>query len=371
MTSERFGELVVRWRWLVILVTLLMVGAAASGGRFLGFTTDYRVFFGPDNPQLVAFETLQNTYAKNDNLLIALAPKGGNVFTTRTLSAVKELTDAAWQTPYSLRVDSITNFQYTRAEEDDLIVEDLVLNPAALSGPELEHIRQLALAEPLILNRLISPPAHVTGVNITINLPGESPAEVPEVVAFVRGMADDIRGKYPDIDIYLSGIVMMNNSFTEASQGDMTTLVPAMYGVIILVMAVLLRSVPGTIATVLVIGFSVLTAMGLTGWAGVQLTPPSASAPTIILTLAVAHSIHILISLFREMRAGKDKHAAIIESMRINLQPVFLTSLTTAIGFLSMNFSDAPPFRDLGNIVTAGVVAGFVYSILFLPALMA
>jgi predicted RND superfamily exporter protein len=371
MTSERFGELVVRWRWLIILITVLVVGAAASGGRFLGFTTDYRVFFGPDNPQLVAFETLQNTYAKNDNMLIALAPRDGNVFTPRTLSAVKELTDAAWQVPYSLRVDSITNFQYTRAEEDDLIVEDLVLNPATLSGPELAHIKRLALAEPLILNRLISSQAHVTGVNITINLPGKSSAEVPEVVAFVRGMADDIHDKYPDVDVYLSGIVMMNHAFTEASQGDMTTLVPAMYGVIILIMAVLLRSVPGTVATVLVIGCSVLTAMGLTGWAGVQLTPPSAAAPTIILTLAVAHSIHILISLFHEMRAGREKHAAIIESLRINLQPVFLTSLTTAIGFLSMNFSDAPPFRDLGNIVAVGVLAGFVYSILFLPALMA
>ena len=371
MTPERLGQLVVRWRWLIILATVFVVGAAASGGRFLGFTTDYRVFFSADNPQLVAFETLQNTYAKNDNVLFALAPRDGNVFSASTLAAVKELTDAAWQVPYSLRVDSITNFQYTRAEEDDLIVEDLVPNPASLSEAELLRIQQIAISEPLIVNRLISPESHVTGVNVTINLPGKSPDEVPEVVAFVRGMADDLRAKYPDIEVYLSGIVMMNNSFTEASKGDMATLIPAMYGIIILVMAVLLRSVSGTVATVLVIGFSVLTAMGLTGWAGIKLTPPSASAPTIILTLAVAHSIHILISMFHAMRTGMEKDAAIIESLRINLQPVFLTSLTTAIGFLSMNFSDAPPFRDLGNIVTVGVAAGFVYSILFLPALMA
>ena len=371
ITPEQFGRMVVRLRWPIILASVIMVFATASGGRLLEFTTDYRVFFSADNPQLVAFETLQNTYAKNDNVLFALAPRDGKVFTTSTLAAVKELTNAAWQTPYSLRVDSITNYQYTRAEEVDLIVEDLVADPAGLSEDDLLRIQRVAVSEPLLVNRLISPKSHVTGVNVTINLPGESLGEVPEVVAFARGLANDIRTKYPGIDVYLSGIVMMNNSFTEASQGDMATLIPAMYGIIIVIMALLLRSVSGTVATVLVIGFSVLTAMGLTGWIGIKLTPASATSPTIILTLAVAHSIHILISMFHAMHAGMDKHAAIIESMRINLQPVLLTSLTTAIGFLSMNFSDAPPFRDLGNIVTIGVIAGFVYSILFLPALMA
>jgi hypothetical protein len=59
-----------------------------------------------------------------------------------------------------------------------------------------------------------------------------------------------------------------------------------------------------------------------------------------------------------------------VESIRINLQPVFLTTVTTIIGFLSMNFSDAPPFRDLGNIVATGVAAAFIFSMTFLPALM-
>jgi predicted RND superfamily exporter protein len=59
-----------------------------------------------------------------------------------------------------------------------------------------------------------------------------------------------------------------------------------------------------------------------------------------------------------------------VDSIRINLQPVFLTSVTTAIGFLSMNFSDAPPFHDLGNIVAIGVIIAFGLSVTFLPAVM-
>jgi predicted RND superfamily exporter protein len=114
-----------------------------------------------------------------------------------------------------------------------------------------------------------------------------------------------------------------------------------------------------------------ITGMGLAGWLRISITSASANAPTIILTLAVADSVHILTTLFQQMRLGRGKHEAIAESLRINLQPVFLTSATTAIGFLTMNFSDASPFRDLGNIVSLGVMAAFLYSVLSLPALMA
>jgi predicted RND superfamily exporter protein len=371
MNSERFGKWVIRFRWWIVLGTLLLAVAAASGGRYLGFSTSYRVFFSKDNPDLIAFEALQDTYTKNDNVLFAVAPEKGDVFTRETLAVVEALTRAAWQIPYSLRVDSVTNFQHTRAEGDDLIVEDLVSNADRLSEDDLARIRSVALAEPLLVNRLVSPSGRVTGVNVTINLPGKSSNEVPEVVAFVRKMADDIRARHPEIGIHLTGMVMLNNAFTEASQNDMATLVPVMFLALIVTMGVLLRSFSGTFATVMVIGLSAATAMGLAGWLGIGLTPPSASAPTIILTLAVADSIHILVTLLQEMRKGKAKREALVESLRINLQPVFLTSLTTAIGFLSMNASDSPPFRDLGNIVSVGVVAAFLYSVLFLPALIA
>ena len=350
------------------MVTVALAVAASSGVKRLRFSNDYRYFFGPDNPQLVAFDALQDTYAKNDNVIFALAPKDGHVFTRSTLAAVEELTRASWQVPYSLRVDSVTNFQHTLAEGDDLAVRDLVSGAQDLTDSELLSIKEIALTEPLLRNRLISPLAHVTGVNVTVNLPGKSMGEVPEVVAFVREMAEDFSVRHPDIEVYLSGVTMMNNAFAEASRHDMSTLVPVMFLVIVVVMALLLRSFFGTLVTVIVIVMSALSGLGLAGWLGIPLTPPSSAAPTIILTLAVADSVHILVSIFHEMMAGRSRHEAIVESLRVNLQPVFLTSLTTIVGFLSMNFSDAPPFRDLGNIVAMGVGFAFLYSIFFLPA---
>lgn len=370
---ERYARWVIHWRYAVIFITLFLIGLAASGGRFLTFSTDYRVFFSPENPQLNAFEALQQVYTKNDNVLFVLAPEDGNVFTPETLEAVTWLTQAAWQIPYSIRVDSLSNFQHTHAQGDDLIVSDLVTNAQRLSPTDIRHIKTIALQEPLLRNRLISPQGHVTGVNVIIQLPDENQATtvMPEVTAFSRQIVEQLRTRYPHLAVHLTGIVIMNHAFPEATQQDMKSLVPLMYFVVLVSLGFLLKGFSVTFATLLVISFAIVTAMGLTGWLGVTLSPPSAPAPIIILTLGVANSVHLIVTLLYEMRRhGRSQHAALIESLRVNFQPIFLTSFTTVIGFLSFNFSDVPPFRHLGNIVAVGVSAAFILSVTFLPALL-
>ena len=113
-----------------------------------------------------------------------------------------------------------------------------------------------------------------------------------------------------------------------------------------------------------------LSAMGIAGWLGISINPASANAPTIILTLAVADSVHILLAYYRAVNIGREKRRALKDALQLNLQAVFLTSLTTVVGFLSMNFSDAPPFHDLGNIVAIGITAAFFYSVFLLPTLL-
>ncbi len=366
-----FAKVVVQWRWWIMVVTLLTVLTSASGLRFLTFNTDLRVFFSKENPQLHALEELENTYSEQKNIFLALAPKNKDVFTQRILSGIEDLTEAFWEMPHADRVDSITNFQYSRSDGDDFLVTDLVEDAKSFSKDDLEKIKHIALTEPLLVNRLVSPSGHVTGININVLPPGETLEEVPEIAAYARKIADDFRIKYSDIDVYLTGSIMFDNGFGEASQNDMSTLLPLMFFTLLAIIWIVLRSFAGTFATLIIVCISSVTGMGLAGWLGMSLTTASSIAPIIILTIAVADSIHVLVTIFQELQEGRSKHEAIVESLRINLQPVFLTSATTTIGFLTMNFSDAPPFRDLGNIVAMGVTAAFLYSVLFLPALMA
>jgi predicted RND superfamily exporter protein len=364
------GHWVIKHRWWLIAATLLVSLASANGMRHLTFDNDLRAFFSKENPQLQALEALENTYNKIDNVYFTIAPKDGNIFTRGTLAAIEELTEAAWQIPYSNRVDSITNFQHTHSEDDELIVEDLVTGALNLNDAAIQRIKKITLSDSRLVDHQISPSSHVTGINVNILPPDNSKAAVPEIASYVRNMADGFRQKYPDIDIYLAGAIMFDNAFSEATRDDMKTLIPVMFLVLVSIVGLALHSYTGTVATLIIILLSMVTGMGLAGWLGIALTPASGIAPTIILTLAVADSVHVMATVYQQMSLGRSKQEAVAESLRINLQPVFLTSITTAIGFLTMNYSDAPPFRDLGNIVAMGVVAAFVYSIFFLPAIL-
>jgi predicted RND superfamily exporter protein len=365
-----FSNWVVKHPWWLIAATLVLAVTTASGMRFLTFENDLRVFFSEENPQLQALEKLENTFTKIDNVYIVIAPKDKNVFTRDTLAAIEELTEASWQVPYSSRVDSITNFQHTYSEDDDLIVEDLVVEALGMDDAEIARIRKIALSEPRIVNSNVSAEGHVTGININILPPGKSMDEAQVVAEYVRKLVDDFQQMYPGIDFYLTGSVMFDTAFTDATKDDMQTLIPLMFVVLVVIIGIALRSYTGTLVTFILIFFSMATGMGMAGWLGIALTTASGIAPTIILTLAVADSVHILATVYQQMAMGTAKLQAVAESLRINLQPVFLTSITTAIGFLTMNFSDAPPFRDLGNIVAMGVMAAFLYSVLFLPAIL-
>ena len=368
---ERYTRWVIRHRIAVLAAAVAVAAVAALGARNLGLASNYRVYFSEDNPDLVAYEAVENIYTRNDNVLFVIKPRdGGTVFTPETLDAVREITEAAWQIPYSTRVDAITNFQHTWADADDLVVEDL-LPAGSVTAEAAERVRTVSLAEPLLAGRLIALDGGATGVNVRINLPGEHDGELLEAVEHVRTLEAESREAYPHLEIHTTGIAMMNHAFAEAPMRDMPVVMPLMFLVVVVSIIGFLRSAGGATATLIVIGLSVATAVGVAGHLGVRFDPTSASAPTIILTLAIADSIHILVTFFQSLRRGLARDEAIVEAIRVNAQPVFLTSITTAIGFLSLNFSDSPPFRLLGNVTAFGVMAAWAYSMTVVPATLA
>ncbi len=367
-----YARWIIRWRWAVLVACLLAVTAAAYGLRNFQFSADYKVYFGPDNPELIAFQAFEGTYTKSENILFVLQPADKNVFSRRTLEIIRQLTEDAWQIPYSIRVDSITNFQHTAAEGDDLTVADLVDQPLELADSRLAEIKTIALNEPALAGRLIAYDGGTTGVSVTLQFPGEDHTRhLPEAVAYAENMVAKLRASYPDLTVALTGIAVFSAAEIQVSESDSFTLVPVMYGVMIALLLLFLRSVSGTVATLVVVSLSVVTAVGLMAWLGIRMNASTALAPIIILTLGIADSVHILLTMFQEMRAGRSKRDALVESLRLDAEPVFLTSLTTAIGFLSLNFSDSPPFHELGNITATGVAAAWVFSMTALPAMMA
>ena len=147
----KIGNAVINYRWLVLIALIISFLGMASGAKNLGFDTNYRVFFSDENPQLQAFDELQRVYTKTDNIMFVLKPKEGDVFQSNVLKAVRELTEESWKIRNSTRVDSLSNYQHTYAEGDDLTVIDLIED----DNPDIPFIRDVAMNEPLLLNKIV------------------------------------------------------------------------------------------------------------------------------------------------------------------------------------------------------------------------
>src|SRR5688572_13416658 len=164
--EARLAALLVRYRLAFLALALLFVAGWSLGARHVWFNSDYRIFFGPDNPQLIAHEQMQRDYTRSDDISFVLAPADGEIFTRDTLAALEWLTAQAWLLPYSIRVDSVTNFQHSVAAGDELVVADLVRGARDLSDAQLRERRAAALGEPLLVDLLVSARGHVTSVHV-------------------------------------------------------------------------------------------------------------------------------------------------------------------------------------------------------------
>ena len=367
---ERYAEWAPRHPWLLILISFLLTAACSVGFMDLRFDADTRTFFGKDNPQYLALTDLEQRFGRANSLVFIVTAKDGNLFRKDNLTAVEELNDRAWYVPYSTRVDSIVSYQSTRAEGDEIVVEPLFEDAATMDQADLDKVRERALATEDLTSWLLASDGRVTGVFVTVRNPGKSKDEIGEVVQFAHQVQADFQAKYPDIEIRLSGGVMADATFGEAGFRDLTNLAPIMIGLIVLTLVLGYRSVAATYITCCVVFLSVICALGMAGAFGITINSATGGAPVVIMTLCVADCVHLMAYAKQEMARGLTRQQALAESLRFNMVAIFMTSATDVIGFMALNFGDSPPLQELGNIVSVGVIAGFIFSVTLAPAMI-
>lgn len=356
---------------ITLLACAVLVLLAMAGLPRLGMTTDYKVFFGPDNPDLQAHEAFEHRFELTETLIFTLeAPGGadGSVFTPEMLTLLRDMTNVGWQLPWAIRATSLANYQHTRAEGDDIIVESLIPD-GAITQSDAERVANIALDAEEVLDRLVSADGSVAGLFVSTALPHEdSEHEIQVVADAAYALRDEFEQRLPGLTIRVTGVTILNDTLGQIMRRDLAVLTPATLAVILVGMLVFFRALLPAILTLGVIGVSVAAALGVAGWAGITLTDVSTAAMLCIMTLAVADCVHFLVTYAAASAQGMDKRAALGEALRVNLEPISVTSLTTAIGFLALNASESPPFADLGNIVAVGVVFAWLLSVAALPA---
>lgn len=368
MLFSRFANIVVERPWLAIGFSLLLVLVMSVGLRDFRMTNNPRNFFGAGNPDYEVLKDLEAMYGNRDIVIFVLHPRDDNLFTSRALGLVEDMTQRLWEMPAAVRVSSLSNFQHTEVNGDELYTRPLIEDAKNLSPELIAQIRAIALAEPALLHSAVSARGHVAAIAVSVTMDDDR-SQVGTITQWARTFRDEYQQQYPDVDIMLTGTVAFSDAMKEATTSGITQIFPYSIAAATLLLWLILRGLFATVATLSVVFLSVLGGMGAAAAMGIVFQPITSFAPAIILTLSLADSMHLLISYQLQLRKGMNRQQAMHESLRTNIQPVILTSVTTAIGFFALNTSESPPFRDLGNIVTIGVMLALWLSLVFLPAL--
>ncbi|MFN3262331.1 MAG: outer membrane lipoprotein-sorting protein [Pikeienuella sp.] len=371
--TARIATFIVRWRWAWLALTVILAAVSVARlDRIVPIDPDARIFFAPENPDRQRLDAFEAMFSKDDNLVFLVEPLDGKVFTPKTLALIGEMTEEMWRLPFVRRVNSITNFQHTYAEGDEMIVRDLVEDPANVTPEEAAEAQEIALSRIELRNSMIDPAASITQVQVLFTLPGVNPeVEGPKIYNEAQALIQRVEAANPGVDLRLTGSVALNQQFADSGQNDASSLTPLMFAAILLIVGLALRSFFGVASVLLIIILSALGGLGALGWMGVQLNSVTVLAPLYVMTLAVASAVHILVSVRQHMVDTDDRQEWARRALTEHMGPIVVACVTTAIGFFSLNFSISPPFRQLGNITGFGVLAAMIYTLTLLPALVA
>lgn len=360
-------------RKLMLVFSTITLIIAGFGINKIGFNGDFRHMFGEENRDLLTLDAIEAEYLQADNVVFLIKPTNGQVFNKDTLVLVQELTDSLWETPYSIRVDSLSNYQRSSSEDDTFTVQPLVEEANDLTQEDILSIQEYARQDAYLKKGLVSEAETVTALVVTLALPTDPVKQMPavaEMVAYLNTVKDDLQARYPGMEVHFMGGPSLQAAMVDVVKDDLGSLMPITVIVSFFTLGFLLRSGTSVLGTLFIIITANVITMGAAGWLGYSLTPTSMMAPIMVLILAMADSVHVLTQYIVAFREGRTKEEAMKVSLESNMVPILLTSITTAVGFLGMNFSESPAFHDFGNITAMGVMFAFLYTLTYLPGMV-
>lgn len=363
---------ILQHRYLVIVTSLVLVGLAATGNQHLRFNPDLRTLYDQQHPIVQQLVLVEEEFTKRDQIIVVLSVEQGTVYQPEIVELIQILTNKAWQMPYASRVDSLSNFQYTFADGDDLIVSDLVPAGEHDDPMILRRLRSVAETDPALQRAVVSSEGDVTAVNISFQAQTHNQLmeAMPEFVSATQAMVNDLAEQYPQVTFRLSGNHAVNFSIQSYAQNDSAVLIPSMLLIMAIILLVLLRSVYACFACVVVVIATGASTMGIFGWLGLETEIVSIIAPIVVMTLAVADAVHVVNGAIQGRSSGLNQWESILSSLKLNFQPIFLTSLATVFGVITFSFTDFPPLRKLAVIIAVGVSIAFLLSVTLLPAIL-
>ncbi|MCG8549202.1 MAG: efflux RND transporter permease subunit [Desulfobacterales bacterium] len=382
----------------VLTLTIIFLVSVMLAAQLPKLTMDTRdqSFFHPDDPTLVAYDQFRYEFGQDDIFFIAMRPENG--MTPAFFETMGRLhRELEQNVPYLDEVDSLINGRIVRAENDTLIVEDLIPHPPE-TRDENQRIIKLINHYPLYENFLVSKDRTLamimvkaqafvqpdqddllTGFDAEIPADASPPAQYldnqqnVEINDRIREIVDKYRGR--GIEFFFAGTPVFAAELQRGLEKDLGMMVPMSLLLIIVFLAILFRRVSGVVYPMAIVLLSLISSLGLMAVWGIPVSNVIMILPTFLIVVGVGDAVHILTIFYRNLQKGPglkpDKKAAIIAAVGHSGLPILMTSLTTACGLLSFVWADVAIISHLGYIAPAGVMIAFLYTLFLLPALVA
>lgn len=364
--------LIEKHKWFFLISIIVFIFCAVGIGD-LKQQAGYRVFFHEGNKDLQSQRNKEKDYSSEDQIVFVVESKQGDVLSKDNLKTIETLTEESWQIPFSIRVESITNFQHSEADEDTLIIDYFYSSERDVTDEAIASLKRKALDHPELKNLFITEKETGTLVQVKLGLSDDLYERVEqrnESVEHARKLAREIESVNPDLQLHMVGRTMLNKSFEEMVAADNEALIPVMFLIIIVLMMLLTKSVKATVSSLLLIILSVIMTLGFMGWVGFAVNQTNSQITIIILSIAICNCVHILSNYRQNFCATDDMKKALKLSYESNLKSILLTNFTTILGFMSMNLSDSPVYQELGTAVSFGIISAYFLTLCLLPAVL-
>ena len=361
----------IKYRYLSIGLVLIAVCLLATGLTKLTFNPDLETYFPEGHPAVIRYNEIDDMFIPTDNLIIAVHSNEGTLFNGDSLKVIEELTKKSWTIPYSVRVDSLTNYSYVKSVNDDLIVEPFIEEAEKKSIEFIEKRKDLVAGEDIIYKSLISEDKKTSVVSIIVDPPGPNKEDQnSELINYILGFIEPIKESNENLDIRLLGNPYLDYISPRIVKAEMPVVMPLMLLLIFLIVFLMIRSYVAVLATFVVILMSLIATFGSIGILGSPLNQMVTTIPILIITLALADCIHLFSIYFQNRVKGISSKESMEKSLEMNIQPLFLTTISTCIGFLCLNFIEVAPLRDFGNAVAIGIGFAFIFTIFFIAPIV-
>jgi predicted RND superfamily exporter protein len=328
--------------------------------------TNLDKYMPQDHPAFIYSDKAESWFNIQDGIIIALENKNG-VFNTETLDTLKKLTKR-FQKFDEIEKKDVTSL-YTADNivgSDDGMDVKRFYKRVPKSEDKLKKIKENVESNEMIFGRLVSTDETVTVIIAEIG------KDVFTQDFYNRILETAKASETEDIKIHVAGRPIVEGTMALLGPADMKKMVPIVILVIFLVLFITLRSFKGTLITLGVVFLSVIWAFGLMATVNIPIYAVSTMIPVMLIAIGVADGIHLYshMQVFINHNPDATKREATVDMIKHLWKPVVMTSVTTAVGFISLLTSEVYPVKYFGLFTAFGVMMAMVFSLVFLPALV-